>query len=125
MFGMGWSEIVLIGIVGVLVFGPDKLPEFARQSARLVRTVRRMAQDAKDDLGRELGHDLSGLQLRDLDPREVVRRTLLEEGEALQPGSGAQGRDAGERAERAPRVPPKAPELPRSGDRPPVDPDAT
>ena len=61
MFGMGWSEIILIGIVGVLVFGPDKLPEFARQSARLMRTVRRMAQDAKDDLGRELGHDLSGL----------------------------------------------------------------
>ncbi len=106
MFGMGWSEILLIGIVGVLVFGPDKLPEFARQSARLIRTVRRMAQDAKDDLGRELGQDLSRLELRDLDPREVVRRTILED---------------------SPRsVPPQqAPELPRAGDLPPVDPDAT
>jgi len=122
MFGMGWSEIILIGIVGVLVFGPDKLPEFARQSARLVRTVRRMAQDAKNDLGRELGHDLSAVELRDLDPREVVRRTFLDDsaaaipppqpqsGEARQPGSGAQERDAGERAERAPRVPPMDPD---------------
>ncbi len=106
MFGMGWSEILLIGIVGVLVFGPDKLPEFARQSARLIRTVRRMAQDAKDDLGRELGRDLSGLDLKDLDPREVVRRTILEDS--------------------PPPIPPsKAPELPRAGDLPPMDPDAT
>jgi sec-independent protein translocase protein TatB len=85
MFGMGWSEILLIGIVGVLVFGPDKLPEFVRQSARLIRTVRRMAQDAKDDLGRELGHDLSRLDLRDLDPREVVRRTILEDSPPAMP----------------------------------------
>lgn len=118
MFGMGWSEIILIGIVGVLVFGPDKLPEFARQSARMIRTVRRMAQDAKNDLGRELGHDLSGLELRDLDPREVVRRTFLDESPSAitppqpQSDSGALGRDANEHAERAPRVPP-------------VDPDAT
>lgn len=111
MFGMGWPEIILVGIVGVLVFGPDKLPEFARQSARLVRTVRRMAQDAKDDLGRELGHDLSGLELRDLDPREVVRRTFLDDSPL---------------DDSLPAItPPDAPELPRSGDRPPVDPDAT
>jgi sec-independent protein translocase protein TatB len=102
---MGWSEILLIGIVGVLVFGPDKLPEFARQSARLIRTVRRMAQDAKNDLGRELGHDLSGLDLKDLDPREVVRRTILEDS--------------------PPAIPPaNAPELP-PGNLPPMDPDAT
>jgi sec-independent protein translocase protein TatB len=81
VFGMGWAEIFLIGIVGVLVFGPDKLPDFARQAARMVRTVRRMAQDAKNDLGRELGQDLSGIGLRDLNPREVVRRTILEASE--------------------------------------------
>lgn len=108
MFGMGWSEIILIGIVGVLVFGPDKLPEFARQSARMIRTVRRMAQDAKNDLGRELGHDLSGLELRDLDPREVVRRTFLDDGDSP-----------------AASLPPTAPEPLRAGDRPPMDPDAT
>ena len=108
MFGMGWSEIILIGIVGVLVFGPDKLPEFARQSARMIRTVRRMAQVAKNDLGRELGHDLSGLELRDLDPREVVRRTFLDDDDSP-----------------AASLPPASPEPLRAGDRPPVDPDAT
>lgn len=100
---MGWAEIFLIGIVGVLVFGPDKLPEFARQAARMVRTVRKMANDAKNDLGRELGQDLSGLELRSLNPREVVRRAVL---------------DAATEDE-----PERLPEIPRGN--PPVDPDAT
>ena len=78
MFGMGWPEIFMIGMVGVIVFGPDKLPDLAKQAGRFIRTVRRMAENAKNDLGREIGEDFSGLQLRDLDPREVVRKNFLD-----------------------------------------------
>jgi len=105
VFGIGWPEMALIGMVAVLVFGPEKLPEFARQAARMVRTVRRMAEDAKEDLGRELGHDLSGLDIKDLDPREVVRRTIFDD------------------ATKAP--PPQPPALPSAEDLPPIDPEAT
>jgi sec-independent protein translocase protein TatB len=104
MFGMGWPEILLIGMVAVMVFGPDKLPDIARQAGRFVRTVRRMAENAKDDLGKEIGEDFSGLKLRDLDPREVVRRNLLD---APDMGSTAQDREL------------------HPGERPPFDPDAT
>jgi sec-independent protein translocase protein TatB len=76
---MGWPEIGLILVVGLLLFGPDKLPGMAKQAAQMVRTVRRMADNAKNDLGRELGQDFSGLELRDLDPREVVRRHVLDD----------------------------------------------
>lgn len=106
MFGMGWAEMMLIGIVGVILFGPDKLPEFARQAGRFIRMLRRMAQDAKDDLGREFGHDLSGVDLRDLDPREVVRRTILDDRRDTEP---------------RPTEPPPL----RPGELPPVDLDAT
>ena len=78
MFGMGWPEIVMIGMVGVIVFGPDKLPDLAKQAGRFIRTVRQMAENAKNDLGREIGEDFSGLKLRDLDPREMVRRNILD-----------------------------------------------
>lgn len=79
MFGMGWPELFVIGVVAMLVFGPDKLPDLARQAGRFVRTVKQMAENAKDDLGREMGQDFSGFNLRDLDPREVVRRSLLDD----------------------------------------------
>jgi len=80
MFGMGLPEIGVVLVVGLLVFGPDKLPDLARQAGQFIRTLRQMADNAKNDLGRELGHDLSDVDLRSLDPREVVRRSLLEDG---------------------------------------------
>lgn len=85
MFGMGWPEIAVILVVALVVFGPDRLPEMARQAGQLIRTVRQMAENAKNDLGREIGHDLSGMDLRDLDPREIVRRNFLDEIDAPAP----------------------------------------
>ncbi|MBC7632769.1 sec-independent translocase [Aeromicrobium sp.] len=79
MFGMGWPEMFVIAVVAMLVFGPERLPELAKQAGGFVRTLRRMADNAKDDLGREIGQDLSGLNLKDLDPREMVRRNFLDE----------------------------------------------
>lgn len=79
MFGMGVPELMVIGIVAMLVFGPDKLPDIARQAGRFVRTVKQMAENARDDLGKEIGQDLSGYNLRDLDPREMVRRSMLDD----------------------------------------------
>jgi sec-independent protein translocase protein TatB len=101
---MGWPEMALIAVVGVLVFGPDKLPDFARQAAQFTKTLRRMAQDAKNDIGREFGRDLTDIGWKDVDPREVVRRTMLDEDDA-------------------PRAAPQRSLKP--GERPPLDPDAT
>ncbi|MGA8851289.1 MAG: sec-independent translocase [Aeromicrobium sp.] len=79
MFGMGAAEIGVIIVVALLVFGPDKLPDLAKQAGGFVRTLRRMADNAKDDFGREIGHDLKDVNLRDLDPREVVRRSMFDD----------------------------------------------
>lgn len=76
---MGLPEIAVIMVVALLVFGPEKLPDLARQAGQFVRTLRRMADTAKDDFGREIGHDLKNVNLRDLDPREVVRRSVFDD----------------------------------------------
>lgn len=78
MFGIGLPELMVIGIVAVVVFGPDRLPEFARQAGRLVRQVRNLAQSAQTQLREELGPEYADLRLTDLDPRQAIRKHILE-----------------------------------------------
>jgi sec-independent protein translocase protein TatB len=78
VFGVGLPEVAVILLVAVLVFGPDKLPEFARQAGQLVRRARQFADAARDELREELGPEYADLELRDLDPRTIVRKHIIE-----------------------------------------------
>jgi sec-independent protein translocase protein TatB len=68
----------VIALVAILVFGPERLPDFARQAGQMVKQVRRMANNARDELRAELGPEYADLELRDLDPRNIVRRHIQE-----------------------------------------------
>lgn len=78
MFGVGLPELAVIVVVAIVAFGPDRLPEFARQAGRIVRQLRRITQAARDDLRSELGPEFADLELTDLDPRQIVRKHILE-----------------------------------------------
>ncbi len=78
MFGVGLSELALIALVAVLVFGPERLPVMAKQAAIMLRKARAMADTARDELRSELGPEYSDLELRDLDPRNIVRKHIIE-----------------------------------------------
>ncbi|QBR91955.1 sec-independent translocase [Nocardioides euryhalodurans] len=78
MFGVGLPEMAVIALVAVVVFGPDKLPEFARQAGRFLHRLRTFATSTRDELRIELGPAYADLELRDLDPRTVVRRHIVE-----------------------------------------------
>jgi sec-independent protein translocase protein TatB len=62
----------------VLVFGPDKLPELAKQAGRFLHHAKTFANNARDELRTELGPAYSDLELRDLDPRTIVRKHVIE-----------------------------------------------
>lgn len=78
MFGIGLAELGLIALVAMVVLGPDRLPEVAKQAGQMLRQVKRMATNARDDLREELGPDYADLELRDLDPRVIVRKHIME-----------------------------------------------
>ena len=78
MFGVGLPELALIALVAVIVFGPDKLPELAKQAGAMLRKARQFANAARDELRNELGPEYSDLELRDLDPRTIVRKHIVE-----------------------------------------------
>ena len=50
MFSFGWSEILLIGIIVVVVIGPKDLPKFIKQIGFLIRNIRKISTDFKSSL---------------------------------------------------------------------------
>jgi sec-independent protein translocase protein TatB len=50
MFDMGWFELAIVGLVVVLVLGPDELPHAMKSFARLVRKGRRLASEFQGHL---------------------------------------------------------------------------
>ncbi|HHL72001.1 MAG TPA: twin-arginine translocase TatA/TatE family subunit [Bacteroidetes bacterium] len=49
-FSIGMSELMLIMVLALLLFGPNKLPEFARGIARAINNFKRAAEDVKQEL---------------------------------------------------------------------------
>ncbi len=78
MFGMGLTELAVIALVAVLVFGPDRIPELAKQAGQMVKKGRTMANAARDELREELGPEYADLNLRDLNPKTFVRKQIAE-----------------------------------------------
>ncbi len=50
MFGIGGEEIIIIGLIFLIVFGPSKLPQMARDLGRFVNEARRSMDEFKDEL---------------------------------------------------------------------------
>ena len=59
MFGIGWGEVLVAGLVALMVLGPDKLPEAARTAGQLYGRLQRFMAEARIALKTEI--DLTGL----------------------------------------------------------------
>lgn len=64
-------------VLGVVMFGPEKLPAMSRKLARIIYMIRVFLNKSMDSLKEELGPDYADLKLTDLNPKTFVRRTLL------------------------------------------------
>jgi sec-independent protein translocase protein TatB len=86
VFNVGLGEIMIIVLVVLLLFGPERLPEMARQAGRFLGRLRLTTQDALDQLKEET--DLKDLNLPDLkigslrsQARDYVRELMDVEGQ--------------------------------------------
>jgi len=62
MFDVGFTELIVIGVVAILVIGPDKLPQVARFLGSMVGRMQRYVASVKSEMEREVRLD----QLKDL-----------------------------------------------------------
>lgn len=84
MFGINGAEFLILAVLAVVVVGPERLPAYAEQLARWVRSLRGFMSDAKERVASELGEeaadvDWAALDPRRYDPRRIVREALLDE----------------------------------------------
>jgi len=54
MFDIGFFEIILIGIIGLVVLGPERLPHALRMTSAWIGKIRRASVAVKDELEREI-----------------------------------------------------------------------
>lgn len=72
---IGWGEIVVLGLAALFIFGPDRLPDLAKDAAGGLRRVREAVSGVRGQLSESLGEDFD--HLRDLDPRQFHPQTLV------------------------------------------------
>jgi len=68
MFGVGWTEMLLVGVVALVVIGPKDLPVVMSRLGKMVATIRRMGTEFQREINKTTGLD----QITDL------RRTITE-----------------------------------------------
>jgi sec-independent protein translocase protein TatB len=84
MFDIGLGEIAILAVIGLIVFGPERLPKAAADAGKWVRQLRVMAANAKSELADSAGVDLnetldSVKGLRDLHPRKLAADLLSDD----------------------------------------------
>jgi sec-independent protein translocase protein TatB len=78
VFGqLGWGEMLVLLLVGLFVFGPERLPTIARDAAKIIKQFRDTARGMRDELQAELGPEIGDLDLKSLNPRTFVEKHLL------------------------------------------------
>ena len=98
MFGIGPMELVVIVVVALLIFGPQKLPEFARTLGKGLAEFRRASNDLRQSLALdELQNDLRKTMN---DATRVPPSRPAQAGDTLPPGSGPAASPARARSRR-------------------------
>ena len=118
---IGWPEIIVLALLALFIFGPERLPDLAKEAASGLKRVRTAITGVREQVNESFGDDLP--ELRDLDlrkyhPRTFIRSQLLDDdvptvhrGSAAAAGASAAGVSVARSRDR--------------GTPPPFDPDAT
>lgn len=77
MFDINGWELLLLGVLAILVLGPERLPEYAAKFGKLVRQARTLADRARTQLKDEMGPEFSEVDWKAYDPRQYDPRKIV------------------------------------------------
>ena len=77
LFGVGFPELFTIALIGLVIFGPNRLPEIARSAGSGIRRARAFLANAMDSLDEETkGITNFASDLQSLTPRGIMTQVL-------------------------------------------------
>lgn len=95
MFDVGFSELIVIGIVALIVIGPERLPKVARTVGHLLGRAQRYVNDVKADINREMQLDeLKKLQAQVAESARELETSMRNEYDTARASVEAPAREA-------------------------------
>lgn len=122
MFDIGFSEMIVIAVIALIVLGPEKLPRVARTAGHLLGRMQRYVNDVKADINREIELDeLRKLQQEMQNTAQSIEQSVKGEINAVE----SEFRQIGDATQKALSDPLKDPLADAFADPPPVQPAAS
>lgn len=78
MFDIGFSEMLVVGIVALLVLGPERLPKAMRTLGTFIRKARRSFDDLRYEVEREIELETLKKQMREMPTPSEVAQQIVE-----------------------------------------------
>jgi len=110
MFDIGFSEMIVIAVVALVVIGPERLPKVARTAGHLLGRLQRYVSDVKADINREMQiEELKRLQAEIQESARSVEQSVTSELQAVQQSAQAAREALASPALRVDAAPPAVP----------------
>ena len=78
-FGLTFEKLLVIGIIAVVLIGPERLPRYAQKLGEWARQVRDWIGGARDRMREEMGPEFDEIDWKQLDPRQYDPRRIIRE----------------------------------------------
>ena len=78
-FGLTFDKLIIIGIIALVLIGPERLPRYAEQLGVWARQLREFIGGARTRLREEVGPEFDDIDWKQLDPRQYDPRRIIRE----------------------------------------------
>lgn len=88
-FGLTFDKLLLIGVLALLLIGPERIPQYARRLGEWARRARDYLGGARERIREEMGPEFDDIDWKQLDPRQYDPRRIIREALTDQPQASA------------------------------------